>query len=65
MFSFKIHTENKAVRPVSELFCFLKKALNEVLASSQHLSFNILVVISKWSAPYFQYILVVLDLDIQ
>ena len=41
MFFFKFHTENKAVRPVSYLFCFLKKALNEVLASSQHLSFNI------------------------
>ena len=38
---FKNHAENKAGKLVPDLFLFFKKALYEVKASGQQLSFNI------------------------
>ena len=40
-FFFKNHAQSKAERLVPDLFLFLKKALQEVKASSLQLSFNI------------------------
>ena len=41
MFFFKNHAENEAGRLVPDALLFFKKALYEVKASSQQLSFNI------------------------
>ena len=39
---FKNHPENKAGRPVPDLFMFFEKALHDTKASGSDLSFNIL-----------------------
>ena len=40
-FSLKKHAQNEAGRLVSDLFLFFEKALCEIKASSQHLSFKL------------------------
>ena len=42
IFYFKHHTENEAGWLIPDIFLFFEKALYEVKASGQHLSFNIL-----------------------
>ena len=46
--SFKSHAENHAGRLVPELLLFFEKALYEVKANGQHLSFNIFRLPSSW-----------------
>ena len=41
IFFFKIHAENEAGTLVPDLFCFYKKALDQVEASEPQFSFNI------------------------
>ena len=41
IFFFKIHAENEAGTLVPDLFCFYKKALDQVEASEPQFNFNI------------------------